>query len=603
MKRGVIGKLFFVSVLLIFLSSGVFAAAYCSIIPRANCNASGSYILMGLSAATNAHGQAVIHGADPDYPYVLCCPFGTGNLTCTTTPTPNKIIGLSSLTNAHAEGPALNNYQTVKICYEDLLCGTYSTCPTNYGGILSLAADPSNPTNAHIGNFSDYATKICCGGTTISRLSCTLKSATWNTQNSINGQRVYLNVVGSGTECDGDTLSFQVMGGYTPVSANPTNVAFNGATATASWNSTWQDGGLLGGDPSFYFNASLVQNPTQSILSSNPKLTVSNTQTIDYCADITSCSDYASQDKCVADSSLCNKANDSSLPGVDCSDPKIRCGCSWNSNTNQCGFSYSEIKSPLCENGYTLCKQSGIDFCYPGSTCLTGSTTPTNNNGICDAVDSCASSDCTSASQSGSQGSCVTGATCSSGECYNANAVPINITCNYGFTLCRVTGTNYCYPGNKCPTGQYPANNSNGKCGIGSGCLSAECQEGNKDSCANETYCVSGMCSSAQDPVNLDNFGGCEISQTIIKDCNTEPTGYKIINWTGTWTGTDTSGDSYNNCIAGGSSTVPCPAQIQLPFEMGYYGIAITLVVIALVYFFVIFRRKKNTKSKKKHKR
>lgn len=613
MKKGVMGKLFFALILLVFLSCGVFAAppasGTCSIVPRADCvdagiNTLGYHILFGVSAATNAHGQVF---PNTNYPYVLCCGFGLGNSTCTTGPS-NKVIGLSSLTNAHAEAPALNNYQTVKVCYDDLSCisQSSSTCPTNYIGILSLSSDPTNPTNAHIGNFNDYPTKICCGGTTINRLLCTLKSASWNTQNAIDGQRVYLTVVGSGPECDGATLSFDIEGGYTPVEANATSVAFNGNTATGTWISEWQDGGLFGGDPSFYFNATLVQNPTKSIISSDPKLTVSKTQIIDYCADISSCSDYSSEDKCIADSSLCNVTKSSSLPGVDCSDPKVFCGCSWDSSANNCSFSYSEMKSPLCESGYTLCQVSstGINYCYPGSSCPSGDIVPTNNNGECDVVDSCASSDCTSSS--GSQGSCVTGATCLNGECYSPSAIPINITCNYGFTLCRVLSTNYCYPGNVCPTGQNPANNGNGRCEIGEGCLSADCKEGNRDSCSNDTYCVLGMCSSAEDPINLDSFGGgCKISQTIIKNCDEEPIGYKIINWTGTWTGTDTSGDAYNKCIAGGGAgaVVPCPAEIQLPFDLGIYGIAITLVVIALIYFFLIFRKKKNLKNKKKRKR
>jgi hypothetical protein len=653
MKRGVIEKLFFVSILLVFLSSGVFALDYgtCNITARSACVSSqGNYIIMGLSSLTNAHGQAF---PNTDYPYVICCAFGTGNSTCIGTPPTNKIIGLSSLTNAHAEAPSQTNYQTVNVCYEDLQCissnvscGTIGSAAESYKlNFTSL----SSITNAHIGGINDYPIKICCKSAKYLS-QCTLKSASWNTQSAIDGQRVYLQVVGSGLECDSSSLSFEIKGGYTPVEANATSVAFNGANATSAWIAEWQDGGLLRGDPQFYFNATLVGNPIKSIVSSSSlELTVKKTQIVDYCADITSCSDYSTEDKCIADSSLCNVTKDSSLPGVDCSAPNIFCGCSWNNQSNPpCGFGYSEITSPLCDSNYTLCQDSstGINYCYPGSSCpavsaggsvtgitltnggsgytstptvtitggggngatatavvagSTGGIAPSNNDGICGVGDSCASSDCMNADQ-GKQGSCVSGATCLSGKCYSPTAVPKNVTCNYGFTLCRVSGINYCYPGNQCPSGQNPISNGNGKCELGEGCLSADCKDGSQDSCSNETYCMLGRCASVEDPITLIGFGGCKISQTIEKNCDVEPVGYKIISWTGTWTGTDTSGDAYNRCIAGGRSNVPCPAQVQLPF-FSYYGIAITLVVIALIYFFLIFRKKKTSKRRKKQKR
>jgi hypothetical protein len=609
MKRGMMGKLFFVSILLIFLSSGVFALPYgtCNITLSGFCDSSQGYIIMGLSAATNAHGQATIPAPNPVYPYVVCCNFGTGNLACTNSPQPNKIIGLSSLTNAHAEIPSLNNYQTVKICYEDLQCiGGTDACGKTGSPVESYKLNftsISSTTNAHIGAINDFPIKICCKSAAYLS-QCTLKSAKWNTQTAIDGQRVYLIVNGSGIECDGDTLSFQILGGAPVGSNNVTSVAFSGDIAIASWNASYQSG-----NPSFYFNATLVQNPTQTILSSDPKLTVSNTQIIDWCATngINSCSDYSTQDKCTPD--ICNITKNVVLPGVvDCRDHnKAFCGCSWDSNANTCGFSYNLYKSPLCENGTTLCQQSstGLDYCYPGNTCLPGDIAPSDGNNICNANDSCASDDC-KIKDPGQQGSCVTGATCLNGACNLPGAVPKNATCNYGYTLCRVFSTNYCYPGNKCPTGQYPTNNSNAKCGIGYGCLSSNCNEGNRDSCSSDTFCVSGMCGSALNPINLPSLGGqCHITQTIIKDCNVEPTGKKIINWTGTWTGTDTSGDAYNNCIAGGGAgvVVECPAQIQLPFDLSVYGIAITLVIVALIYFFLIFRKKKNSKAKKKQKR
>jgi len=175
-----------------------------------------------------------------------------------------------------------------------------------------------------------------------------------------------------------------------------------------------------------------------------------------------------------------------------------------------------------------------------------------------------------------------------------------NINCSYGFTLCQVSGTNYCYPGNKCPTGQIPPSNSNGKCDQGEGCTTLpDCKDGDRDSCISGTYCLLGKCAAIQDPITVGSVGGCKIIQTIEKDCDEEPVGYKIISWTGTWTGIgdDASNPAYQRCIAGGRTTIPCPAQIQLSF-FNYYNLIIAIGVIALVYISLNLRKKSKRKKK-----
>jgi hypothetical protein len=94
----------------------------CEIRARENCLVNN--VVMGLSSATNAHGEL---GSQSNYDSVLCCGF-TGTDVCSGT---NKIIGLSSATNAHAEvsevgitGECINdNYA----CFEYLNEGE---CPT-----------------------------------------------------------------------------------------------------------------------------------------------------------------------------------------------------------------------------------------------------------------------------------------------------------------------------------------------------------------------------------------------------------------------------------------------------------------------------------------
>jgi hypothetical protein len=252
----------------------------------------------------------------------------------------------------------------------------------------------------------------------------------------------------------------------------------------------------------------------------------------------------------------------------------------------------SEVQSGLCTGGTTLCHDivTKIDYCYPAS-CPAGNEPITNSNTICETGEGC-SADC-----DGKQDSCVLGSRCSGGKCSGTLSASVN--CTYGFTLCQVSGTNYCYPGNKCPTGQIPPSNGNLKCDPGEGCTSTECRDGDQDSCISGTYCSLGKCASIQDPFSVGAVGGCKISQTIEKECNVDPVGYKIISWTGEWSGTgdDPSNPAYQKCVAGGGATIPCPAEIQLPF-FDYYELAITLGVIALIYVSLVFRRKFRKKKK-----
>src|SRR3989344_5581432 len=98
-------------------------------------------------------------------------------------------------------------------------------------------------------------------------LICDITSASWSKNSSVEGDVVYLNVFGN--NCNGKTVSFDVkekdfasdlLGGDDPINANPLNVVFNGASASGTWVSEWQDDGLAGtaGDPEYYFTATVV---------------------------------------------------------------------------------------------------------------------------------------------------------------------------------------------------------------------------------------------------------------------------------------------------------------------------------------------------------
>jgi len=114
---------------------------------------------MKLSSSTNAHGELY---SQENYGYALCC---TGLSSKThDCENGNTILKLSSTTNAHAEIPYFSNYPKL-VCYGNLKCGVYYySCenPEYPLGLLSLSSE----SNAHLGGFNDYTTKICCNYTT-----------------------------------------------------------------------------------------------------------------------------------------------------------------------------------------------------------------------------------------------------------------------------------------------------------------------------------------------------------------------------------------------------------------------------------------------------
>lgn len=438
MKRVVIGKITLMLFLFTFAVSGIFAAAptagTCTISLRSECVGAGNHILMGVSSLTNAHGEFPDVGT---YNYVLCCALGEGSTTCTES---NKIIGLSSATNAHAQEPLLSSYLT-SVCYEDLVCeGTLdSTCPTNLPlGVLSLSAD----TNAHIGAFADYPVKVCCGSGVYTL--CSLIDAQWNIESAIAGQRVYLQVTGT-PSCSGLKMSFKIWeddtSDDTPATVTPLNVSFNGATATGTWLAEWMDDGVFGGDPEYYFNATLERNPPLRIASSN-ELAVSQYDE-DICAQISTCEDYTDEEYCESDASLCDVAKDNSIPGlVECGTEGTVCKCTWDTDTSSCGFTWTEVTecgNPIegegCTYGCTLCHNTETgDYCKLGSTCPPNEFPLGNNNGSCEFGEGCLSPlDC----GDGDTDSCAEGLFCSNGMCYSFEDDFVNSPISLG--LCKIT--------------------------------------------------------------------------------------------------------------------------------------------------------------------
>ena len=161
--------------------------------------------IMSLSLPTNAHGAIAVG----EYANKLYCelPITTGSAT--------KLIGLYDTTNSHAEAPSETNYgysvtiDGVGSCYSP----AGPICNAGDIEVLSLIPiTPSTPlTNAHIGVFGDYSTKICCSTSAPAPItSCTVE----NTTTSIS--------VGETT-----TYTLSCLGSSGPTACTP-----------ATWNST-----------------------------------------------------------------------------------------------------------------------------------------------------------------------------------------------------------------------------------------------------------------------------------------------------------------------------------------------------------------------------
>lgn len=151
MKRGVIFGLFISLIIILFPSA--LAANTCS---------DSDQIILRLSSDSNAHGET--YNGIGGYTTEICYDdiFGTpgnGDRTCSGT---NKIIGLSSNTNAHAQDPSLNTYGT-PICYGNLACQLRTNaCQTGEFPVVRL----SSATNAHLERGDapspNYNNIVCC---------------------------------------------------------------------------------------------------------------------------------------------------------------------------------------------------------------------------------------------------------------------------------------------------------------------------------------------------------------------------------------------------------------------------------------------------------
>ncbi|MDP3991966.1 MAG: hypothetical protein Q8P79_00455 [Nanoarchaeota archaeon] len=320
-------------------------------------------IILRLSSATNAHGE-VWNGAG-GYTTEICYDriFGAPAVNTDRTCQPggaNKVVGLSSSTNAHAEVPSQSNYP-VNVCYGDLSCTARTgNCLTGENLTLTLSSN----TNAHLSNSSSYPVSICCIAQPLIQ-PCTLNSASWDVTETVEGQVVDLEVIT--TNCQGLAISFDVKerdgfgGSDDNVVTNPVNrvVALDG-TAVGNWTSEWQAEGWPESDPpEYYFTATLVS--TGANIQSSNELLVYQTIPEPPPEGIVICSDYGNQQACNDD--LYQVADNSVPVGVDCSDPDIDCSCSWNTATTSCEASWTQQNATGSDIGTCYYQENTADTC------------------------------------------------------------------------------------------------------------------------------------------------------------------------------------------------------------------------------------------------
>jgi hypothetical protein len=194
---------------------------------------------------------------------------------------------------------------------------------------------------------------------------CTLTSASWSLPggNTTEGNNVSLLV--QGTSCSGQTVSFNVLeyditSGNDPVQKNPISVTFSGNTATGMWTTEWQDDGALGGNPEYFFTATVsgaTGSPISSGTSSNQLLTVIKNDVLQ-CTQVTTCGDYTAVDTCTLDQ--CSVVQNSVPSGTNCSSSDISCYCSWNAQTSSCNARVDESL------GTCMYTQQTTDDCSDG---------------------------------------------------------------------------------------------------------------------------------------------------------------------------------------------------------------------------------------------
>jgi cysteine-rich repeat protein len=141
----------------------VFVLFFIGFVSAANsCIGGANQVIFKISDDTNAHGEryngAGSYGTEVCYNQLFADPSGPGAnpWACDGG---NKLLGLSAISNAHAQNPSLSNYG-VNVCFRDMTCSLKASCGPNEAKIVRLF----DVTNSHleIGKGTAYNNVLCC---------------------------------------------------------------------------------------------------------------------------------------------------------------------------------------------------------------------------------------------------------------------------------------------------------------------------------------------------------------------------------------------------------------------------------------------------------
>ena len=232
----------FVSAVACWVQSGTSPSTAASNCRNSQINGTNGSVIMYLSGTTNTHGALE---SQATYNNVLCCSVGAGSTTCDGT---NKILGLSSARNAHAERPEFSNYTGNNVCYSSLI-NSFAASGTSPGENEVKVIPLSSGTNAHIGayNLTVYSEVSL-------PIFCDLTSASWQSTETLNGTSVVMLV--GGTNCGGETISFEVKRGSTSCGSGSLSDCIPPANVPFGQNGLWTAGPAS--DTNYSFTATVV---------------------------------------------------------------------------------------------------------------------------------------------------------------------------------------------------------------------------------------------------------------------------------------------------------------------------------------------------------
>jgi hypothetical protein len=154
-----------ITLMSLFIASPVFAGTLsCSVTTAAACTGGTNTIILRMSGSTNAHAE--LASGSTYNSSVVCCSGITGLGTSCSTGVNTSLLWLAGATNAHSSQLQTNGNYTNNACISVPTGGAISVGyqATNCTGYDTTIASMSGSTNAHIGNGTQYSTKICATG-------------------------------------------------------------------------------------------------------------------------------------------------------------------------------------------------------------------------------------------------------------------------------------------------------------------------------------------------------------------------------------------------------------------------------------------------------